>query len=102
MKNLWVLDTKCKVSPESSLPQDGSAYYYGRSAVPASSKEQAIEQLTQVLDDDHIKVEEVLNAVRADEGDWPEDDDFEVHDSIEEAEATNAIALGCFVSEKSL
>lgn len=102
MADLWVVDTKCKVLPESSLPQDGSTYYYGRSVVPASSEERAIEQLAQSLRDDHMHIEDILGLVRADEGSWPEDDDFEVHDSIEEAKANNAIVLGCFVSEKLL
>lgn len=100
MANLWVIDTKCTVSPQSSLPQDGSLFYYGRSVVPAVSKVRAIEQLTQALREDHMHIEDILNAVRADDGNWSADDDFEVYDSIAEAKATNAIALGCFVSRK--
>lgn len=101
MENLWVIDTKLTVSPESTLPQDGSAFYYGRSVVPAPSQEDAIEQLTCALREKCMQVEEVLNAVRADEGCWSNDDDFEVCDSLEEAKSSNTMAFGCFISEKS-
>lgn len=102
MITYWVIDTKCKVQPESTLPQDGSDYYYGRSVVPAQSKEQAITLLTDVLAEDHIAIEEILKIVSADDSDWPEDDEFEVLDSLAEAQESNSIALGCFISEKSL
>jgi len=101
MSDFWVIDTKCKVLPESTLPQDGSAYYYGRSVVPAPSKEKAIEQLTHALEEDHILIEQVLGAVTYQDGQWNESDDFEVHDSYEESVMTNEIEPGCFISEKS-
>lgn len=102
MNTYWVIDTKCKVLPESTLPQDGSSFYYGRSVVPARFQEQAIALLTEALADDHAFIEEILHIVPVDEGDWSEDDEFEVLDSIMEAKETSSIALGCFISEKSL
>ena len=102
MSSFWIIDTKCKALPESSIPQDGSGYYYGRSVVPASSKEDAIEQLTHVLKADHIFIETVLNAVFYEDTHWEDDDDFEVQNSFEESKITNEIELGCFVSEKSM
>jgi hypothetical protein len=101
MSNFWVVDTKCKVLPESVLPQDGSAYYYGRSVVPADAKEDAVAQLTQVLEENGILVDSVLAAVIYEDGQW-EDDAFEVHESFEESEDTGRIALGFFMSEKQL
>jgi len=102
MTTYWVIDTKCKVQPESTLPQDGSAYYYGRSVVPATSQEQAVALLTGALEDDHTIIEEILQIISADEGDWSEDDEFEVLETITEAKENEAIALGCFISEKTL
>jgi len=54
MSNFWVVDTKCKVLPQSALPQDGSTYYYGRSVVPAESKDAAIENLASLLKEHDI------------------------------------------------
>ena len=102
MSNFWVIDTKCKVLPESPLPQDGSAYYYGRSVVPAESKETAIENLTSALKKQDILVESVLASVSYQDGRWDEDDDFEIRVSFEEASHTGEIQIGSFVSEKSL
>lgn len=99
--DFWVVDTKCKVLPESSLPQDGSEYYYGRSAVPAADKEQAVAKLATALEEDHIFIESVLDALRFQDGEWDEEDDFEVHDSFEQAELSSEIGFGCFISEKS-
>lgn len=102
MTTCWVIDTKCTVQPESTLPQDGSTHYYGRSVVPATSQEQAVALLTGALEDDHTIIEEILQIISADEGDWSEDDEFEVLETIMEAKENEAIALGCFISEKSL
>ncbi|WP_020410562.1 hypothetical protein [Hahella ganghwensis] len=101
MPDFWVIDTKCKVLPESTLPQDGSTYYYGRSVVPAISKENAIEQLAHELEEDHILIEKVAGAVLFEEGQWDEDDEFEVHESIGGSKVSHQIELGCFVSEKA-
>ncbi len=102
MSRFWVIDTKCKVLPHSELPQDGSTYYFGRSVVPANSKEIAIEKLIQILKDNHILVETILAAVLYEDGHWDDEDDFEVHASFEESNATNEIEIGCFISEKSI
>ena len=102
MSDFWVVDTKCKVLPQSALPQDGSDYYYGRSVVPAESKEVAIEKLASTLKDNDIVMETVLATVIYEDGSWDEDDDFEVQISFEEASNTRKIELGSFVSEKSL
>lgn len=101
MSEFWVVDTKCKVLPQNPLPQDGSNYYYGRSVVPAGSKEDAIEKLRDSLKIHHILVDAILAAVIYEEGIWTEDDEFEVQTSIEDAKASNEIELGSFVSEKS-
>jgi len=101
MSDFWVIDTKCKVLPQSVLPQDGSDYYFGRSVVPAESKEVAVEKLTVFLKEQDILVETVLAEVLYEDGNWSDDDDFEVQLSYEEASNTNEIELGCFISEKS-
>jgi len=101
MANFWVIDTKCKVLPQSVLPQDGSDYYFGRSVVPAESREVAVEKLTGFLKEQDILVESVLAEVLYEDGNWSDDDDFEVQLSYEEASNTNEIELGCFISEKS-
>lgn len=102
MSDFWVVDTKCKVLPQSALPQDGSAHYYGRSVVPAESKEAAIEKLASTLKGQDILMEAVLATVIYEDGSWDENDDFEVQISFEEASNTHEIELGSFVSEKSL
>lgn len=102
MSDFWVVDTKCKVLPESALPQDGSAYYYGRSVVPAESKENAVEKLVETLKEQDILVETVLATVIYEDGFWDDDDEFEVQASFEEASDTNEIEIGCFLSEKSM
>ena len=102
MFDFWVIDTKCKVMPESALPQDGSAYYYGRSVVPAESKETAIDKLTAALKEQDIWVDTVLATVVYEDGRWDDDDEFEVQTSFEEATETNEVEIGCFLSEKSM
>lgn len=101
MFSFWVIDTKCKVLPQCTLPQDGSAYYYGRSVVPAESKEVAVEKLISLLKGQDILAEVVLACIRYEDDDWS-DDDFEVQLSFEKASNTNEIEIGCFVSEKSI
>lgn len=101
MVDFWVVDTKCKVLPQSALPQDGSTYYYGRSVVPAESKEVAIEKLASALKGQDILIETVLATVVYENGSWDKNDDFEVQISFEEASSTHEIGLGSFVSEKS-
>lgn len=101
MSNFWVIDTKCRVLPQSALPQDGSVYYFARSVVPAESREVAIEKLTGLLKEQDILVESVLEGILYENGNWADDDDFEVQLSFEEASNSNEIELGCFISEKS-
>jgi len=102
MPAFWVIDTRCQVLPQSALPQDGSAYYYGRSVVPAESKESAIEKLVAALKEQDILVETVLATVVYEDGLWDDDDEFEVQASFEEASDSNEIEIGCFLSEKSM
>lgn len=102
MSIYWVIDSKCKVLPQSALPQDGSAFYYGRSVVPAESEELATKNLISLLQEQDILVESVLKIAVYEKGLWADDDDFEVHLSYEDACDTNEIQIGCFVSEKSL
>ncbi len=100
----WVIDIKVKVLPQSSLPQDGSTYYYGRSIVPDTSKNEAISRLTAQLESEYIIVDEVLNAVPYQSKLWDseEDEDFETNESFESAKETGEIELGCFASELSM
>lgn len=100
----WVIDTKLKVLPQSSVPQDGSTYYLGRSIVPEGSMESAVARLSSALEEDHIILEEVSNIVDYESRQWnsEEDEDFETNESYEEAKNTGSIAFGCFTSEYSL
>lgn len=104
MSTLWVIDTKVRVLPKSSLPQDGSTYYFGRSVVPEDSKEEAVAKLTAALEEDFMIVEEVSSAVDYESKSWDSemDEDFETNESLEKAKLTGNIMLGCFVSELSL
>ena len=101
MSTFWVVDTKCKVLPQSALPQDGSAHYYGRSVVPAESREHAIQKLVAALKEQDILVDTVLATVVYEDGLW-DDDEFDVQASFEKASNTNGIEIGCFLSEKSM
>lgn len=97
-----MVDTKCRVVAESSLPQDGSQYYYARSAVVASTEKDAVELLKAEMEEDRILLEDVLEISRSDSKIWSDDDEFEINESIEEVIDSNGIALGCFLSEKSM
>ena len=99
MTDFWVIDTKCKVSPESGLPQDGSEFYYGRSVVPAENEKIAISKLRELLKSHKIIIDKVLESIIYENGFW-EDDKFDVHNSYEESKAENSVELGCFLSEK--
>ena len=87
--------------PQSALPQDGSAHYYGRSVVPAESREHAIQKLVAALKEQDILVDALLATVVYEDGLW-DDDEFEVQASFEKASNTNEIEIGCFLSEKSM
>ena len=102
MENFWVIDTKCKLLPESAMPQDGSAYYLGRSVVPASNEDEAVVKLTEYLKSNSILLEKIIVAVIYDEKLWDSDDEFDVHESYEEAKDSGEVELGCFISEKSM
>ncbi len=104
MSTFWVIDTKVKVLPQSSLPQDGSTFYFGRSIVPADSKELAISTLSAELESDFMLVEEISDALDYESRSWNSeaDEEFETEDSYQKAKLTGNIALGCFVSELSM
>ncbi|WNZ57424.1 hypothetical protein QT397_08825 [Microbulbifer sp. MKSA007] len=104
MSIFWVVDTKVRVLPQSSLPQDGSTFYFGRSIVPDESKESAVARLTAALEEDFMLVEEVSNVTTYDSQQWETeaDEDFETKESYKEALQTGEIAFGCFSSELSM
>ncbi|KEQ17064.1 hypothetical protein [Endozoicomonas numazuensis] len=104
MFKYWVIDTKVKVLPNSSLPQDGSKYYYGRSIVPDDSKDQAVFRLTSALEEDFILVEDVSSVVLYENNAWnsDKDEDYETVESFERAKTTGNIEFGCFISELSM
>lgn len=104
MPNIWVISTKLYVSEKSSIPQDGSRFYFGRSIVPSHSKEAAINDLTLKLNDDFIDIEKIVDVVEYGSKAWnsAEDDDFETNESYLDALETGSIALGCFISELSM
>lgn len=86
---------------QSFISGKSSAYYYGRSVVPAESRERAIEILVAALKEQDILVETVLATVVYEDGLW-DDDEFDVQASFEEAKNTNEIEIGCLLSEKSM
>ncbi|BBM00190.1 hypothetical protein [Microbulbifer sp. GL-2] len=100
----WVIDTKVKVLPQSSLPQDGSTFYFGRSIVPDESRENAVARLTATLEEDFMLVEEVSRVATYDSQQWDTeaDEDYETKESYEEARQTGGIVFGCFASELSM
>ncbi|MFA0813958.1 hypothetical protein [Microbulbifer epialgicus] len=104
MPIFWVIDTKVKVLPQSSLPQDGSTFYFGRSIVPDESRENAVARLTAALEEDFMLVEEVSRVATYDSQQWDTeaDEDYETKESYEEAKQTGEIVFGCFASELSM
>lgn len=102
MQNLWMIKTRCQVSPESHLPQDGSTYYYGHSVSPAQTRAQAIKLLSAYLAENQIFVQDILDVQLFDYQQLPTDDTFDIGESIHESMARGEIALGCFVSENAM
>ncbi|WP_444905438.1 hypothetical protein ACJJIQ_09640 [Microbulbifer sp. ANSA003] len=100
MSRFWVVDTKAKISPESTYEQDGSKWYYGRSIVPAKSAEEAIEILKMALRDKHVEVDAILAVVDYSHKSWDSDDDdlYETLESYEKSKATNEVVTGVFAS----
>ena len=99
MPEFWVIDIKCKALPNSPLPQDGSEYYFSRSVVPGTSKDEAVEMLIEHLKYENIIVDKMLETIRYEDGDWS-NDEYNVKDSFEDAQESHEIEPGCFVSEK--
>ncbi|MDP5211296.1 hypothetical protein [Microbulbifer sp. 2205BS26-8] len=88
-----------KVLPQSPLPQDGGAFYFGRSIVPDDSKENAINRLTSALEEDFMLIEKVSRAVTYDSQQWNSeaDEDFEINESHEEAKQKGEVKAPLFV-----
>ncbi|GAA6168119.1 hypothetical protein [Sessilibacter corallicola] len=100
----WVIDTKVKVLPESTLTLDGSEYYYTRSVAPSETKESAVMNLTSLLEEKSIVIAEVLSISDYESKIWnsEQDEDFETIESFEKSRATGQISIGCVVSELSM
>ena len=97
MTDFWVIDTICTALPTSSLEQDGSDYYYNRAVVPANSKEQAIAQLTSSFSNDGITINDILNAVVYEQGDWS-NDIYQLDRAYTKARQENRICSAAFIS----
>ncbi|WP_020406414.1 hypothetical protein [Hahella ganghwensis] len=100
MKTFWVIDTKVAISDGSALSDDGSRYKYGRSVVPAVSKEEAVSLLMTYLEQKAIHIEEITAVAAYDEEDWSGDRHL-TEKAYNMAKATNEIRNGAFISEKS-
>lgn len=101
MEIYWVIDTKVHIDPRSSFPQDGSSFYLGRSVVPGTSKEKAIEKLKSAFEENLITVEEVIRSVDYESQSWNSetDADFKTESTFNAAKSSNDLALGHFLSE---
>ncbi|OZG73304.1 hypothetical protein BTA51_11385 [Hahella sp. CCB-MM4] len=100
MKTFWVIDTTVTALEGCDLNDDGSKYIFGRSVVPADSKEEAVSALKDHLEQARIHVEEVTAVVAYDEGDWSEDPHL-LSKAYKLAKATNEIRSAAFISEKA-
>ncbi|WP_428821383.1 hypothetical protein [Microbulbifer sp. MCCC 1A16149] len=101
--DIWIVLTKSKILPGCPLPSDGSEYMYGRSAIPAESKEQAIDELTAIFKDQgKLAVEEVQKAVIYNPDDWTDasEQSTAVNDAFRECDKTGKIAFGMFISSE--
>jgi hypothetical protein len=104
MSSFWVVDTKVKILPESTLTLDGSEYYYTRSVVPSETEEEAVNSLKGLLEEKSIILSEVLSVSVYESKIWnsEEDEDFETVDSFEKSKKSGEISIGCVVSELSM
>ncbi|MCX2678388.1 hypothetical protein OOZ15_00400 [Galbibacter sp. EGI 63066] len=103
MPKYWVIDTKVRVLPRSSLPQDGSDYYFVRSVVLDSSKDNAIDRLRLTLEEDFIYIDEIIIAVDYESENWDTHlEDFDIKNTFELVQASDDIYLGCFISESAM
>ncbi|WP_020405993.1 hypothetical protein [Hahella ganghwensis] len=100
MKTFWIIDTTVTALEGCDLSDDGSKYKFGRSVVPADTKEEAVSALKNHLEQARIHVEEVTAVVAYDEGDWS-DDPHLLSKAYKLAKATNQIRSGAFISEKA-
>lgn len=69
--------------------------------MPDDSKEQAVLSLISALEEGHMIVQAMINAVAYASKAWG-DDDYEVYEPYEKSKVTGNIELGCFVSELSM
>lgn len=83
---------------------DGSEYYYTRSVAPSETKEAAVVNLTNLLEEKSIVIAEVLSISDYESKIWnsEQDEDFETVESFEKSRATGQISIGCVVSELSV
>ncbi|ROS05391.1 hypothetical protein EDC56_0921 [Sinobacterium caligoides] len=100
MTEFWVIDTKVKVSPESSYEQDGSEWYYGRSVVPARSVEEAIQLLSRSLKAKHVYIENILAVINYDHQNWNsvDDEQYKTTESYEKSKEKNDVVTAVLAS----
>lgn len=69
---IWIVVVKAKVeSAACGIAMDGSDFYIYYSCVPADSREQAIEKLTQYLESDFVSASQIYEAKLFVESDYP-------------------------------
>ncbi|MBU6954577.1 hypothetical protein [Hahella sp. HN01] len=100
MMIFWVIDTKVTALEGCGLSDDGSAYKFGRTVVPAWTKEEAVSALKAHFDQGRIQLEEVISVVAYDEGDWSSDRHL-LSKAYKLAKVTNEIRSAAFISERS-
>lgn len=103
--DIWIVITKSKVLAGSPLPSDGSEYMYGRSAIPAESKEQAVSEITTIFKEQgKLDVEEVQKAVIYTPEDWDDgsEQSIAVNDAFTECDKTGKITFGMFISSEMI
>lgn len=100
MQTVWVIDTKVSIAPKCSFETDGSDHYYGRSFVPASTREQAIESLRNVLKENPVEILEVTGVAISTSREWDSelDEFFDTAYNVETAAATSKLQIGIFAS----
>ncbi|WP_444921003.1 hypothetical protein ACJJID_00355 [Microbulbifer sp. CnH-101-G] len=101
MPTFWVVEAKVEHREDSSMPSDGCEISYGRSVVPAKSKEEALTLLKATLAEQKIYITEIYAVTDYSKGDWS-DDIFDLNQSYEKASIGPEICLGTFISQEAM
>ncbi|QIL89387.1 hypothetical protein GNX18_06140 [Microbulbifer sp. SH-1] len=101
MSTFWVIEAKVEHREDSSMPSDGCDISYGRSVVPAETKDEALELFKAALAEQKIYITEIYSITDYRKGDWS-DDIFDLEQTYEKASIGPEISLGTFISQEAM